>query len=30
MYWNLKYVLYFGTIASIERVDISQGKGRKG
>ena len=29
MYQNLKYVLYHGTIATIEKIDISQGKGRK-
>ena len=27
MYQNLKYVLYHGTIATIEKIDISQGKG---
>ena len=29
MYQNLKYILYHGTIATIEKIDISQGKGRK-
>ena len=29
MYQNLKNVLYHGTIATIEKIDISQGKGRK-
>lgn len=29
MYRNLKYVLYHGTIATIEEIDINQGKGRK-
>ena len=29
MYQNFKYVLYHGTIANIEKIDISQGKGRK-
>ena len=29
MYRNLKYVLYHGTIATIEKIDINQGKGRK-
>jgi hypothetical protein len=28
MYRNLKYVLYHGTIATIEKIDINQGKGR--
>ncbi len=29
MYQNFKYVLYHGTIANIEKIDIGQGKGRK-
>ena len=29
MYRDFKYVLYHGTIATIEKIDISQGKGRK-
>ena len=29
MYQNLKNVLYHGTIATIEKIDINQGKGRK-
>ena len=29
MYRNLKYVLYHGTIATIEEIDINQGEGRK-
>ena len=29
MYQNLKYVLYHGTIANIEKIDTDQGKERK-
>ncbi len=29
MYPNIKEVLYHGTIAVIEKIDINQGKGRK-
>ncbi len=29
MYQNLKYVLYHGTIANIEKIAIGQGKERK-
>lgn len=29
MHPNLKYILYHGTIADIEKIDINQGKGRK-
>ena len=28
MYQDFKYVLYHETIAAIEKIDISQGKGR--
>lgn len=27
MYQNLKYILYHGTIVTIEKIDINQGKG---
>lgn len=27
MYQNPKYILYHGTIATIEKIDINQGKG---